>query len=63
MEIVGVLNVDKVQNEFLTGLRQPDKISLLMDIEEELHKHQGADLLVFHVPRSASFGQARVPER
>lgn len=52
MEIVGVLNVDKVQNEFLTGLRQPDKISLLMDIEEELHKHQGADLLVFHVPEA-----------
>lgn len=52
IEIVGVLNVDKVQNEFLTGLRQRDKISLVMDVGEELHSHQGADLLVFHVPEA-----------
>ncbi len=50
MEVVGVLDVDKVQNEFLTTLRQPDKISVVVNVREELHKHDGADLLTFHVP-------------
>ena len=31
-EIVGILEVDKVQNEFLTALRQQDKISAILDI-------------------------------
>ena len=31
-EIVGVLAVDKVQSEFLTALRQPNKISVVLDI-------------------------------
>ena len=49
-EIVGVLNVDKVQGDFLTTLRQPDKISVAVEVQEELHRHADADLLVFHVP-------------
>ena len=32
MEVVGVLDVDKVQNEFLTTLRQPDKISVKVSV-------------------------------
>ena len=31
-EIVGVLDVDKVQGEFLTALRQHDNISAILDI-------------------------------
>ena len=50
IEIVGVLDVDKVQNEFLSALRQRDKISLVMEVGAELHNLRGADLLVFHVP-------------
>ena len=50
VEIVGVSSVDKVQNEFLTVLRQSGKISVAVDVREELHKYNGADLLVFHVP-------------
>ena len=49
MEIVGVLDVDKVQSEFLSTLRQPDKLSVVVDVKEELHRHGGSDLLVFHV--------------
>ena len=49
-EIVGVLDVDKVQGEFLTTLRQPDKISVAIEVSEQLHHHANADLLVFHVP-------------
>ena len=50
MEIVGVLDVDKVQNEFLTTLRQPDKISVVVDVREGLHKYDDSDLLIFYVP-------------
>ena len=50
MEVVGVLDVDKVQNEFLTTLRQPDKISVVVNVREELHKYDGSDLLIFYVP-------------
>ncbi|MYN66474.1 MAG: AAA family ATPase [Acidobacteria bacterium] len=50
MEIVGVLDVDKVQNEFLSTLRQPDKISVVVDVDEDLHKHDESALLVFYVP-------------
>lgn len=49
MEIVGVLDVDKVQSEFLSTLRQPDKLSVMVDVEEELHRHGEADLLIFYV--------------
>ena len=50
MEVVGVLDVDKVQNEFLTTLRQPDKISMVVDVREGLHKYDDSDLLIFYVP-------------
>ena len=51
--IVGVLDVDKVQNEFLTTLRQPDKISVVLDVQEELHHHDGSELLIFYVPEAS----------
>ena len=50
MEVVGVLDVDKVQNDFLTTLRQPDKISVVVNVREELHKYDDSDLLIFYVP-------------
>ena len=50
MEVVGVLDVDKVQNEFLTALRQPDKISVVVNVREKLHKYDDSDLLIFYVP-------------
>ena len=50
VEIVGVLDVDKVQSDFLTTLRQPDKISVAVEVREELHRQDDADLLLFYVP-------------
>ena len=50
VEIVGVLDVDKVQSDFLTTLRQADKISVVVNVQEELHEHEGSDLLIFYVP-------------
>lgn len=52
VELVGVLNVDKVQGDFLTALRQREKISAQLDVREELHEHEGADLLLFYVPEA-----------
>jgi ATP-dependent DNA helicase RecG len=49
-EVVGVLDVDKVQNDFLTTLRQPEKFSVIVNVREELHKHGDSDLLIFYVP-------------
>ena len=52
VEIVGVLEMDKVQSDFLTTLRQREKISTVLPVREFLHQHEGADLLVFHVPEA-----------
>lgn len=53
VEVVGVLDVDKVQGDFLTALRQPDKISVILDVQEEYHEYEGADLLIFYVPEAS----------
>ena len=50
VQVVGVLDVDKVQGDFLTTLRQADKISVVVDVQEELHRHEDSDLLIFYVP-------------
>ena len=52
-EIVGVLDVDKVQNEFLTTLRQKEKINKIVEVKEYLHSVDEKDLLVFYVPESS----------
>jgi len=54
-EVVGVLDVDKVQNDFLTTLRQTDKISVILEVREELHKQGDSDLLIFYVPEVSRF--------
>ena len=52
-EVVGVLEVDKVQNELLSALRSTDKISLIIDVEEHLHTLGEDDLLIFYIPEAA----------
>lgn len=51
-EVVGVLDVDKVQNEFISALRQRDKISQIIDIKEQLYTLKGKDLLIFYIPEA-----------
>ena len=51
-KVIGVLDVDKVQNDFLSALRQRDKISVILDVKESLHEHEGSHLLVFYVPEA-----------
>ena len=52
-EVVGVLAVDKVQSDFVTTLRQSNKISVVLDVKEELHREGDAKLLVFYVPEAS----------
>jgi ATP-dependent DNA helicase RecG len=50
-EIVGVINVDKVQNDFISSLNPP-KVSKKIRPEEDLHKVDDRDLVVFYIPES-----------
>ena len=53
-EVVGVIEVDKVQNEFLSTLRSGQKVSHTIDISEEVIETNGDTLLVFISFREAT---------
>ena len=52
LEVVGVVQVDKVQNEFLSALRSGQKINRAIGVAEDLVETDGKTLLVFHIPES-----------
>ena len=51
-EIVGVLEVDKVQNDFLSALRTGQKLNRVIAAKERLIEEDGKALLVFHIPEA-----------
>ena len=51
-DVVGVVEVDKVQNDFLSTLRAGDKLNHVITAAEDAHEVDGKTLLVFHVPES-----------
>ena len=51
-EVVGVIEVDKVQNEFLSTLRSRQKVNRPISVAGEVLEIDGATLLVFHIPES-----------
>ena len=51
-EVVGVVEVNKVQGEFLSTLRSGGKVSRTVSVAEDLVETDGKTLLVFHVPES-----------
>lgn len=51
-EIVGVIEIDKVQNEFLSTLRSRQKVNRAINVSGEVIETGGETLLVFHVPES-----------
>ena len=51
-EIVGVLEVDNVQNDFLSVLRSGQKLNRVIAVDERLIEDDGKVLLVFHVPEA-----------
>ena len=48
-ELVGVIDVDKVQNEFFTQVNSRDKISCQLTVHDGLLKFDDKDILVFFV--------------
>ena len=51
-EVIGVLEVDKVQGEFLSTLRSGGKINRAIAVREDVIEIADRTLLVFHVPES-----------
>ena len=51
-EIVGVLEVDKIQNDFLSVLRSGQKLNRVIVAKERLIEDDGRTLLVFHIPEA-----------
>ena len=51
-EVVGVIKIDKVQNEFLSTLRSGTKVNRTVSVAEDMVETDGKTLLVFHVPES-----------
>jgi ATP-dependent DNA helicase RecG len=52
-EPVGIQNADQIQNDFITTVRQKDKINVKLDIRENHHTIDGKDILVFYIPEAA----------
>ena len=50
--VVGVLAVDKVQNDFLSVLRAGQKLNRVIAVDERLIEDDGKVLLVFHIPEA-----------
>ncbi len=51
-EIVGVEEVDKVQNDFLSVLRSGQKLNRVIAVKERLIEEDGKALLAFHIPEA-----------
>ena len=51
-EVVGVIEIDRVQNEFLSTLRSGQKLNRTISVAEDAIETDGKTLLVFHVPES-----------
>ena len=52
-EIVGVIEVDRVQNDFLSCLRAGNKFNSAISVRESAMEYEGKTLLVFHVPEAS----------
>ena len=51
-ETVGVLEADKIQNDFLSTLRSGQKLNRTVAAKERLIENDGKALLVFHIPEA-----------
>lgn len=51
-EIIGVTDVDQIQNDFIGNLRNAERFSLSVDCLEYLKRHEDKDVLIFYVPEA-----------
>ena len=49
-EIIGVIEVDKVQNDFITAMRSTEKLNKVIPFKEHLVEDGDKTLLIFHIP-------------
>ena len=52
LSILGVEEVDKVQNDFLSTMRSGGKMNRIITVKEEIIEHDGKTMLVFYIPES-----------
>lgn len=52
LEIVGVEEVDRIQNNFLSTLRSGQKLNRIIQVQEEKYEIEGKHLLAFYIPES-----------
>lgn len=52
-EIVGVIDVNKQQNDFLSCIRSGKKFGIGIDIEPSIVEHEDKTLLVFYIPEAS----------
>ncbi len=52
-EIVGVIDVEKLQNDFLSCIRSGKKFGKVIDVEASIVEHEGKTLLVFYIPEAS----------
>ena len=50
--VSGVIDADKVQNDFLGQVRDRNKVSVFLPIDGELHALDGGTVIVFYVPEA-----------
>jgi len=50
--IVGVIEVDRVQNDFLSALRSREKVSVQLATKNDIIDHDGNKVLVFFIPEA-----------
>lgn len=51
-EIIGVTDVDQIQNEFIGNLRNSDRFSSSVQFTEYLKQHADKNILIFHIPEA-----------
>lgn len=52
LEIAGVEEVDRIQNNFLSTLRSGQKLNRIIQVREEKYEIEGKHLLAFYIPES-----------
>ena len=52
LEIVGVEEVDRIQNNFLSTLRSGQKLNRIIQVQEEKYEIEGKHMLAFYIPES-----------
>ena len=62
-EVAGVLEVDKVQNDFLSALRAGNKVNHNIKVETELIDVEDQTVLVFRIPETSRQDKPILPER